>query len=360
MDIDRFIATNQETWTRLEELSSRAGRGIRQISAAELDELVMLYQRTSGHLSSARTQFNDAALNARLSRLLGAARGVVYRRSDNPVRAVGRFFSETFPAAVWHSRRFVAVAAFLLLAPALAMGIWLANDSAALRNSIDPIDARALAANEFADYYSSDAAGAFQAKITTNNIQVSVLAFGSGVLLGIPTILLLASNGANIGVSAAVMQHYGKGTEFWGLITPHGLLEITAITIAGAAGLRLGWAIVSPGDRTRSAALADEGMRCVPVVAGIALCFVTAGFIEAWITPSGLPTAARVGIGVVVEAAFILYIAGMGRAAESRGLTGRLGETPRTWEDEAADRASHVARRGALSTRLRVVPQPSR
>ena len=235
MDIDRFIATNQETWVRLEDLSSRAGRGVRQISAAELDELVMLYQRTSGHLSPRAHAVNDAALNARLGRVLGAARGVVYRRSDNPVRAVGRFFSETFPAAVWYSRRFVAVAAFLLFAPALAMGIWLANDADALRNSIDPTQARALAANEFADYYSSDAAGAFQAKITTNNIQVSVLAFGSGVLLGIPTILLLASNGANIGVAAAVMQHYGKGTQFWGLITPHGLLEITAITIAGAA-----------------------------------------------------------------------------------------------------------------------------
>ena len=350
MDIDRFIVTNQVVWSRLDELSTRAGHGVGRLSAAELEELVAVYQRTSGHLSTARTRYDDDALNAYLSRLLGTARGVVYRRHENPARAVARFFSETFPAAVWQSRRFIAVAAFVLLAPALAMGLWLSHDSAALRATIDTKEARAVAEHDFADYYRSDAAGSFQARITTNNIEVSVLAFGSGVLLGIPTILVLAQNGAGIGQAAAVMHHYGRGAQFWGLITPHGLLELSAIIIAGAAGLRLGWAILSPGDRKRSAALAAEGLRSVPIVIGLAACFVIAGFIEAWVTPSGLPTAARVGIGVVIEAAFITYIVGMGRAASARGLTGRLGETPRTWEDEAADRASHDARRAARLT----------
>jgi hypothetical protein len=106
------------------------------------------------------------------------------------------------------------------------------------------------------------------------------------------------------------------------------LLELTAITIAGGAGLRLGWAIIAPGDRRRGEALAEEGRRCIVIVTGLALCFVVAGTIEAFVTPSDLPTLARVGVGVVVEAAFIAYILSRGRAAVAAGSTGLFNEPP--------------------------------
>jgi hypothetical protein len=132
-------------------------------------------------------------------------------------------------------------------------------------------------------------------------------------------------------VAGAVMHAYGQGAEFWGLVTPHGLLELTAIVVAAGAGLRIGWAVIAPGERTRGAALADEGQRAVTLVIGVAACFVVAGFVEAWVTPSGLPTWARVGVGVALEVAFVAYVVGFGRrlAVEDPLRPARPVEAPR-------------------------------
>jgi uncharacterized membrane protein SpoIIM required for sporulation len=328
MDLDRYISEHQPMWTRLEDLSARSRRGVRRLSAAELDEMLELYQRTSAHLAHVRTRYGDVGLAARLSYVVGAAQGSIYRRRSQPAAAVATFFTTTFPAAVWHTRRQIAVAAFLLFAPAIAMGVWLSFGDHA-RDALVPRETQqVLAHHDFASYYKSDAAAAFETHVTTNNIQVSFLAFVSGVLLGVPTAFLLVDNGANVGLTAAVMHAHGQGAQFWGLITPHGLLELTSICVAGGAGLSLAWAIIAPGERTRGAALARAGQRAVVLVIGIMLTFVVAGFIEAWVTPSNLPTWARVGIGVIVEAIFLLYAFGLGRRAAARGLSGLFGESP--------------------------------
>jgi uncharacterized membrane protein SpoIIM required for sporulation len=328
MDLDRYISEHQPMWLRLEDLSTRSRRGARRLSAAELTEMIELYQRTSAHLAHVRTRYDDVGLNARLSFIVGSAQGSIYRHRSNPVSAIRSFFTTTFPAAVWHTRRQIGVAAFLLFAPALAMGIWLSVGDHARDALIPPATQRVLAQHDFATYYRSEAAAAFQTHVTTNNIQVSFLAFVSGILLGVPTAFLLVENGANVGVDAAVMHAHGQGAQFWGLITPHGLLELTSICIASGAGLCLAWAIIAPGDRTRASALAQAGQRAVVLVVGVMLTFVVAGFIEAWVTPSDLPTWMRVGIGVVVETIFLLYAFGLGRRASHSGLTGLFGEVP--------------------------------
>jgi uncharacterized membrane protein SpoIIM required for sporulation len=329
MDLDRYIQRNDATWRRLDELSRRAARSPKALADDEVAELVGLYQKVSAQLSHARTTYADPDLNARLSRLLGAARVVIYRRRSNALRSFARFFTTTFPAAVWNSRRYVLVSAVLFLLPALAVGLWLANSPKALEAAVPKETQELIAQKEFRDYYRSDAAQNFAGKVTFNNIQVSFLAFAMGIvpLVGSGTVLVM--NGLNVGAMAAVMHQAGQGPQFWGLILPHGLLEITAVVVAGAAGLRLGWAIVAPGDRTRRDALAQEGMRAVVLVGGLVVAFCVAGFIEGFVTPSGLPTALRVGVGVAVWSAFVTYVVVLGSRAERAGLTGLLGETER-------------------------------
>ena len=326
MDIDRFIARNESSWQRLDELTRRGTRSIRSLSTAELDELVALYQRTSAHLSMVRTQFDDIALANRLSHSIGGARGLIYRKKAKPGSTAGRFLSETFPAAVWTCRRSIGIAAILLFGPALAMGLWLNANGEAREAAITPETQQVIADHQFADYYKSESATAWAFHLWTNNIEVAVLAFAGGALLGIGTVYVLLTNGASVGVMAAVMHSHGKGGVFWGLLMPHGLLELSAVTMAAGAGLRLAWAIIAPGERSRSDALSEEGLRSVVIVVGTMLCFVVAGFIEAFVTPSSLPTAARVSIGVLVESVLLLWVIGVGRRATSRGLTGRFGE----------------------------------
>src|SRR5438046_10564593 len=161
MDIDRYIALNQPTWDRLGALTARAGRTVRSLSPAELDELVRLYQRVSTHLSYARTYYRDPALTASLTRLVAQAGAVVYGTRPRTLRALGRFFAVTFPAAVWYSRRFVVVSAALFLVPAIAIGIWVANSSAAVEATGPRAVREAYVQPDSEPYSSSAPAAAF-------------------------------------------------------------------------------------------------------------------------------------------------------------------------------------------------------
>ena len=115
----------------------------------------------------------------------------------------------------------------------------------------------------------------------------------------------------------------GKGDVFLGLLTPHGLLELTAVFLAAAAGMRLGWSVVSPGDRPRGQVLAEQGRAVVSVAVGLFVVLLVSGLIEALVTPSGLPTFVRIAIGVAAEVAFL----GLRRPLRPQGRRRRDGET---------------------------------
>jgi uncharacterized membrane protein SpoIIM required for sporulation len=343
VNIDSFLAEHDEDWKRLADLTRR-GRKARSLSPTELDDLVSLYQRTSTHLSVARTTFNDPALTARLTRLVGDANAVIYGTRPHTLRALRRFFTVSFPAAVWHDRWFVVVAAALTFVPALAVGGWLAHSSAAVEATAPAAVREAYVNDDFESYYSSKPAAEFASEVFVNNVQVAIYAFAAGILLCAVTAYILIVNGSNVGVAAGLFAAAGQSPKFWGLILPHGLLELSAVVIAGAAGLRLGWAIIDPGDQSRRDALAEQGRRSVVIILGLIVAFAVAGTIEGFVTGSGLPTFFRVGLGVVVAGAFWLSIITQGRIAAARGFTGLLSE------EDAAIRAKRIEPAPALVT----------
>jgi uncharacterized membrane protein SpoIIM required for sporulation len=120
----------------------------------------------------------------------------------------------------------------------------------------------------------------------------------------------------------------GKAGLFLGLLTPHGLLELTAVFLAGAAGMRLGWSVVSPGNRPRGQVLAEQGRAVVAVAVGLVAVLLVSGLIEAMVTPSSLPTFVRIGIGVAAEIAFLTYIFHFGRKAANAGESGDIEDAP--------------------------------
>jgi hypothetical protein len=202
VDIDRYMALNENTWRELDALVDHAGTMGSRLSPPEVERLLQLYQRASAHLSYVHTNFNDPALSARLSRTVGSASAVIYSTPARAGRAIGRFFSRTFPAAVWHARRFVVISALLMFLPALAVGAWLSNSDHARDVAISPELQQAYLEEDFENYYSSEAAAAFSTKVMVNNIQVSFLAFVGGIAFCLPTAYLLIFNGANVGVAA--------------------------------------------------------------------------------------------------------------------------------------------------------------
>lgn len=314
MDLDRYIQRHDATWRRLAQLSANGARP----SGAELAELIRLYPIVAAHLSHVRTSYDDPDLIARLSEMVGNSNAIIYGAPRRRGRPALRFFTETFPAAVWSSRRFVVVSALCLFVPAIATGLWLYHSGTTLDAAVPPEVQRLIATKEFRDYYSSQAASDFSIMVMLNNIRVALFAFALGVIPIVGTTWILITNGAHIGVMAAVMHNAGEGVQFWVLITPHGLLELTSIVIAGAAGLRLSWALVAPGDRSRLQALADEGVQAVTIAGGLSVAFVVAALIEAFVTPSQLPAPVRVTIGAATLITFVVYVVSFGVTAENR------------------------------------------
>jgi uncharacterized membrane protein SpoIIM required for sporulation len=305
MDIDAFVVRNQGAWFRLGQLTDQA-RKPRTLHADQLDELVHLYQRTSAHLADARVTYaGDQALVSRLTLLVTDAHTVLYSQRDVELRrSLREFATVTFPAAVWRIRWFVLASLLLTAIPWAVFNIWLAVSPRAV-SSTGPAAVRdQYIHGDFVDYYRSSSASAFANQVFWNNVRVAVLAFALGILLCVGTALLLAYNGASVGIAGGLFTNVGEWQKFWGLILPHGLLELSAVIVAGAAGLRIGWTVIDPGDRPRTAALGEEGRHAGTVLMGLVVAFLLAAMIEGFVTGRPWPTSVRLGIGI---AAFVLF-----------------------------------------------------
>jgi uncharacterized membrane protein SpoIIM required for sporulation len=191
-----------------------------------------------------------------------------------------------------------------------------------------PSEIEELVNHDFASYYSENPAGSFALRVWVNNAWVAAQCIGFAILLGLSIPYILFQNAANLGLIAGVMFHAGAGDVFMGLITPHGLLELTAVFLAGAVGMRLGWTVIAPGDRPRTQALAEQGRAVVSVAIGLVVVLLISGLVEALVTPSPLPTFLRIGIGLAVEIAFLAYVIHFGRKAVRAGESGDIEDAP--------------------------------
>jgi uncharacterized membrane protein SpoIIM required for sporulation len=325
VDIDAFVAVHGADWDRLATLVRRAGRAAR-MTGSEVDELVSLYQRTATHLSLVQTRSPDPVLVARLSRLVTAARAAVVGAHAPAWQQVLRFFTSTFPVALYRTRTWWVPTALVSLLVAVLLGVWVATHPDVQRALIPPIEVRDLVNHQFADYYKAHPARDFAAQVWTNNVWVSAEVLVGGLGLGLLTLFALLENSVNVGIIGGYMAAAGKAGVFFGLICPHGILELTAVFVAGGTGLRLGWTMIDPGPRRRADALAAEGRSTVIIALGLVVVLAVSGAIEAFVTPSGLPTWTRVGIGVAAEVAFLSYIWVLGRRGVRAGETGDLEE----------------------------------
>jgi uncharacterized membrane protein SpoIIM required for sporulation len=324
VDVDAYMAAHRAEWRRLDDLVRRR----RRLTGAEADELVMLYQRTTTHLSAVQSSAHDPVLVAALSSRVARARGAVTGVHAPQWRVVGRFALVSFPAMAYRARWWWLGTAVGSLAVAFLIG-WRVAVSPQVQAAIAPPSlVRQLVNHQFQGYYSQYAAPAFAAQVWTNNAWLAAEALIFGILLGLPTLLLLFSNAANIGIAGALMIVHGKGVLFFALILPHGLLELTAVFLAAATGLRLGWTVIDPGPRPRSRALAEEGRASVTIALGLIVVLLVSGVIEAFVTPSPLPTWARITIGLVAEALFLGYVIVCGRRALAVGQTADISQAP--------------------------------
>ena len=328
MDLDAFVRAHQPAWQRLDHLGRHRPRG-----GAEADELVDLYQEVATHLSVIRSTAPDPAVVTYLSSLLARARTRATGTRTAGWSGVGDFFARRFPAALYRTRRWWLSTMAVSYALSALMMWWLLQHPQVEQTFLDPSEVDQLVSSDFESYYSESAASHFAAQVWTNNARAAAMCLVLGIFLGIPVIWILFENMLNLGVGIGLMSSAGRLDTFLGLVLPHGLLELTAVFVAAGAGLRLGWTLIDPGPRSRRAALAEEGRAALGVAVGLALVLLVSGAIEGFVTPSGLPTWARICIGILAEVIFLAYVYVLGGRAARAGETGDV---------EAAERSSTV------------------
>ncbi|MDR5683328.1 MAG: stage II sporulation protein M [Armatimonadota bacterium] len=310
MTVDRFIETRQAAWDRLEALVRKADRGrVWRLSEPELAELDRLYHRTAADLARARAAYPD--LVPYLNRLVSGAHHVIYQPPSQGMRGVWRFYRDEAPRVVLRTWPFWSVAVGLLaagFAVAFAVG---GSDPQALRAFVpdffEEVVERVEAGRAGPDVVREQAPYLTSA-VLTNNLRVAMLAFGGGILFGGLTAYVLVLNGLMLGAVSAVFHQYGLAFPFWSAILAHGFLELTAIVLAGGAGLVIGWALVAPGMHTRKDALvvrSREGGRLLAVTVPL---FVAAAVIEGFLSFFPGDNATKLAVGVLSEAVFVIYV----------------------------------------------------
>jgi uncharacterized membrane protein SpoIIM required for sporulation len=324
VEADAYTAAHQAEWRRLDALVKRR----RRLSGQEVDELVSLYQRTTTHLSVLRSAAHDPILVAALSGRVARARAAVTGAGPAGWSTVGRFFAVSFPAMAYRARWWWLATALGSAAASLLIGWWVARSPQAQAALLPRAQVRDLVNHQFRHYYSQYPATSFAARVWTNNAWLAALALIFGILLGLPTLWVLFVNAANVGVAGGLMAAYGKSALFFALILPHGMLELSALFLAAATGLRLGWTVIDPGPRSRGRALAEEGRASVTIALGLVVVLGASGLIEAFVTPSPLPTWARILLGAVAEAIFLCYVLVAGRRALLAGQTPDMEHAP--------------------------------
>ncbi|MCT4356615.1 stage II sporulation protein M [Streptomyces sp. Je 1-79] len=330
MDLDVYVTAHRAEWDRLDHLLRRGGK----LSGAEADELVALYQRTATHLSLIQSSAPDPLLTARLTQLVARARATVTGTRRSSWRDAAAFLTAGFPAAVYRSRHWWVPTAVLSTLLAVIIGWWIGTHPEVQSAIGAPAELREMTrpGGQYETYYSSHPAASFAAQVWTNNAQAAAMCLVLGAFLCFPVLWILFLNMLNLGVAIGLMSSAGRLDVMLGLLLPHGLLELTAVFVAAGTGLRLGWTVIEPGPMTRRAALAKEGRAAVGMAIGLALVLFLSGLIEGFVTPSGLPTWARIAIGIAAELAFLVYVYVLGARAVRAGATGDVDEPDRSAE----------------------------
>jgi len=316
MNLETFLVRQEPVWRELDDLVERARGKPERLEPARISRLGDLYRATAADFAYARRRWAGDPVVAALAARVGRARQVVYDTEPRR-RGVVEFMTCTYWRRVAERPVPLLVAATFLIVPTLFGIVWARHDPAgalgivpsAFRNAKSGPSSRS---GSLGIPFGQQAA--FASQIFTNNIRVTFVAFAGGILAGLGTMAALAQNGLLLGVLGGISFQVGIGGRFVELVAAHGVLELSCIVVAGAAGLRFGWSMIDPGRRRRGDALVEEGRGAIEIILGTAPWLVVAGLVEGFVTPRGIGTAAALAFGLVLGGIYWTLVLTRGRA----------------------------------------------
>ncbi len=329
MVVDRLVARKSERWNEFALLADRAVRhGLDGFAAPELPDFAARYREVAADLARVRTYGGEPGLRSRLERLVAAGHNALYRDERHTWSRIWKFFSVECPAAVVTARRYVFLATLAFALPGAA-GYLLLREQPALASEVLPeimlerAEAGVARSQSGHGYYEAPAGErpGMASAIITNNLTVAFNCFAGGIFLGVGSLVFLAFNGLQMGAASGHFANLGLLKYLWLFVIGHGVLELFAIWVAGAAGFMLGKAIIAPGELTRHDALVLSGRLAMRMIGAAVVLLLIAGIIEGFVSSSTAPTPMRLGVSGASTIFLALYLihgarhAGLGNPA---------------------------------------------
>lgn len=318
-----FVSANQELWMQLEETIENINKQPKSVD--NYQDLPAAYRRVCHHLALAKHRRYSLVIIDRLNRLVVACHNVVYSQNARFRYQWLRFFIYDFPKALQRNYKFMRLANILFYGPAVVIGLLCYFDSDIVYSIIPNEQVRSMEAmynpdNEvFGRERESDTDLAMFGFYIRNNIGIAFREFAGGVFFGLGTLFFIVFNGVFLGAVFGHLTQVGYVSTLYPFVIGHGAFELTAIVIAGAAGLKLGAALVDPGSLTRLAALRLAGREAIPIILGATAMLVIAAVLEAfWSSKASLPIPVKLGVGAVFWAMVLYYINFVGRRFRPR------------------------------------------
>ncbi|HEX2201894.1 MAG TPA: stage II sporulation protein M [Longimicrobium sp.] len=314
------------TWEAYRDLLGRAQRdGLAKLPEHEVSRFGALYREVAADLARARTYGGSPELLYTLERAVGGGHNLLYRPEARTWAALKHWLVAGFPALVRKRWRPVALASALFYVPALiSFGATVAEPAIA-RDFVGPemmvrVEESVEKEARGEGYVEEEVPlmPLLASRLVSNNVQVTFLAFAAGILAGLGTVWVLVLNGVLLGTVSALFHNEGTLLHLYTFVLPHGVIELTAICIAGGAGLWMGSGMLLPGRQTRGQALVERAREGVSMIAGTAMLLVFAGLIEGFISPSDLPRPAKLALAAVFALILAAYLAFSGRDAAAR------------------------------------------
>lgn len=333
-----FRTEREASWRELEELLAWADRrGLSNLSPQQLYRLPLLHRAALSSLSVARSISLDRNLTEYLESLCARAHVHVYGGKRSYGSTVRDFFLQTFPHRVWAMRRAVAFSALMMILGA-ACGYLLTMRDPDLYYSFVPEELAqgrnpTSTPEELREVLYSEPEGhglsGFAGFLFTHNAQIGLLCFAVGIAAGVPVALLLFANGVMLGAFGALYAQAELGLPFWLWVLPHGVTELLAVVLCGAAGLRLGASLVFPSRHSRLDSLALEGRNAAVVIVGCIALFLIAGILEGYFRQLVHHEGIRATVTIATALLWALYFGVLGaRGAPSDLPASALAETP--------------------------------
>jgi uncharacterized membrane protein SpoIIM required for sporulation/uncharacterized RDD family membrane protein YckC len=306
--------------------------GLSRMAPEDVSSLVAHYREMTTDLARLQTASRGRSTESLfyVSRLVARGHNLLYRQRGRTVAMVMDYVTDTVPSQVRRSWRPIGLAALLLFGPAAAAYTAVVRDPAVASQLLpDEMISRATSGSERESrgegYVSipEEIRPVVASRIISNNVTVTYLAFAMGLTAGIGTVLLLVFNGVAIGSGVGLFASRGVARLIVAFIAPHGVLELSAICIAGGGGLLIAKGILLPGQRTRHDALVENGRRAIDLIAASSLLLLVAGTLEGLVSPRVWPLSWKLAISAVTAALMFGYLSMGRRAVGRRGVSSR-------------------------------------